>query len=440
MPFPPGLAEAVATEVQVRRPELVVAQESVRRTKPFGQDGGAAAVRRRLAELTERVTPPDRWLRHSKRPDRWVQTEPGDGGTYGFLRTTESVFHLHGDLTYGAQLPPEMREVARDPANVKRVTWAKRGKQWECLEPGVQLSNLRDRSFSLDRRADVLISHFSVSAPGEPVRKGGGYSYKNENKKERQAASLADLQAEIAKKRKDLQAGLKWADFGARFSPSYEEALRAVLWPTGRAPKVGGPPEEVEKVWKDIVLKHRRCFWIDGCAAPCVQNHKIHFSVRPNAVPVARQPIPVSPFDDMRVEYHIEENVVLGKLQKIDTVREGVPEWSTPVFVVDQDAKGVLGRMVCAYGPVNQRLVLPSFPSADPERAFRMMAGKHHHSVVDAIWGYTQFLLDEDTQKLLVICIGGCGCLSARRPRRPTRRGMWRKLSVPCAMRTVKSS
>ena len=50
----------------------------------------------------------------------------------------------------------------------------------------------------------------------------------------------------------------------------------------------------------------------------------------------------------MRVEYHIEENVVLGKLQKIDTVKEGMPEWSTPVFVVDQDAKGILGMMVCA--------------------------------------------------------------------------------------------
>ena len=89
---------------------------------------------------------------------------------------------------------------------------------------------------------------------------------------------------------------------------------------------------------------------------------------------------------------------------KNDTVKEGMPEWSTPVFVVDQDAKGLLGRMVCAYGPVNRWLELPSFPSADPERAFRLMAGKSHHSVVDAIWGYTQFMLDDETQKLLVVC------------------------------------
>ena len=99
-----------------------------------------------------------------------------------------------------------------------------------------------------------------------------------------------------------------------------------VLWPTGKDPKVSGTTEQVDRVWNEIVLGHRRCFWIDGCAAPCVRAHKIHFSVRLGAVLVARQPIPVSPYDDLRVEYHIEENVVLGKLQKIDTVKEGMPE------------------------------------------------------------------------------------------------------------------
>ena len=33
-----------------------------------------------------------------------------------------------------------------------------------------------------------------------------------------------------------------------------------------------------------------------------------------------------------------------------------------------------------------------------------MAAGKRHRTLVDAIWGYTQFLLDEETRKLLVIC------------------------------------
>ena len=120
--------------------------------------------------------------------------------------------------------------------------------------------------------------------------------------------------------------------------------------------------------------------------------------------PVARQPIPLSPYDNLRVEYHIAENVAQGKLRKIEVGKEQLPEWSTPVFVVDQDAKGLLGRMVCAYGPVNACLEISTFPAADPQEAFDTAAFKGHHTVVDAIWGYTQFLLDDEPRKLLVVC------------------------------------
>ena len=81
--------------------------------------------------------------------------------------------------------------------------------------------------------------------------------------------------------------------------------------------------------------------------------------------------------------------------------KEALPEWSTPVFIVDQEAKGLLGRMVRAYGPVNSRLEITTFPSADPQVAFDIAAFKKHHTVVDAIWGYTQFLLDDSTKRLL---------------------------------------
>ena len=86
-----------------------------------------------------------------------------------------------------------------------------------------------------------------------------------------------------------------------------------------------------------------------------------------------------------------EENLYEGKLRKIRPDQgEPLPEWATPVFVADQDAKGLLGRLVCAYGVVNAAMELPTFPSADPQRAFDMAAGKRHHTVVDAIWGIAQ--------------------------------------------------
>jgi len=119
--------------------------------------------------------------------------------------------------------------------------------------------------------------------------------------------------------------------------------------------------------------------------------------LKSGAKPVTRQPIPLSHSDDLRVEYHIEDNVVRGKLRKIDTAKDQLPGWSTAVFVVDQDAKSLLGRCMC--GPVNGELEISTFPSAAPAR-------ESQHSVLDAILGYTQFFLYEPTRKVLVIVVG----------------------------------
>jgi hypothetical protein len=35
--------------------------------------------------------------------------------------------------------------------------------------------------------------------------------------------------------------------------------------------------------------------------------------------------------------------------------------------------------------------------------AFEIAAGKDHHTLVDAIWGYTQFLLGPQTRRMLVL-------------------------------------
>ena len=113
----------------------------------------------------------------------------------------------------------------------------------------------------------------------------------------------------------------------------------------------------------------------------------------------------MSPYDEMRTEYHLEEWTVQGKLRKINPAKEPLSEWPTPVFVVDQDAKGLLGRMVCAYGPVNKNLEISTFPSADPEAAFNQAAGKDHHTTIDAIWGYTQLMVDEATSKILTVVV-----------------------------------
>ena len=230
----------------------------------------------------------------------------------------------------------------------------------------------------------------------EPVRKGAQMSYR---KKQAKAAQLfPELEAEIEKRIKERVRGVQWAG-AARQSAEF----RAVLAEKSKT-KIGGTPAEQRRFFDEIVAAFPQCFWVDGCPAPTVRDKVIGFRLKPNAKPVARQPIPVSPYDDLRVEYQIREFIEDGKLRKIDTQKEPLPEWATPVFIVDQDAKGMLGRLVCAYGPVNKELEISAFPSADPTRAFELAAGKSHHTVVDAIWGYTQFLIDEPTRKMLTIC------------------------------------
>ena len=51
-----------------------------------------------------------------------------------------------------------------------------------------------------------------------------------------------------------------------------------------------------------------------------------------------------------------------------------------------------------------QGVEISTFPSADPARAFEIAAFKSHHTVVDAIWGYTQFHICPETRKMLAIC------------------------------------
>ena len=200
------------------------------------------------------------------------------------------------------------------------------------------------------------------------IAKAGHYSYKQEGKKDTQAKMFPELLKEIEAKRAQWETGLKWADKTARESPGYKAALKDGCVKDGKW-RIGGGPEERDRFFKEVVGAFPHCFWMDGCAAPTVRNHIIEFDVKSGAKPVARQPIPLSPFDEVRVEYHLDENCVSGKMRKIDTVKEGLPEYSTPVFIVDQDAKGTLGRMVCAYGPVNKNLAVATFPSADPQKA-----------------------------------------------------------------------
>ncbi len=76
-----------------------------------------------------------------------------------------------------------------------------------------------------------------------------------------------------------------------------------------------------------VVAPHPEQFSLEGCAAPYARGSVISFESKPGAVPVARQPNPVPPYDEMHTEYHSEEWKVQGRVRKMDMSKERLPEW-----------------------------------------------------------------------------------------------------------------
>ena len=64
--------------------------------------------------------------------------------------------------------------------------------------------------------------------------------------------------------------------------------------------KIGGTAQEQDEFFAKVIGPHPEQFWLEGCAAPCVSGTVISFKLKPGAKPVARQPIPMSPYDELR--------------------------------------------------------------------------------------------------------------------------------------------
>jgi hypothetical protein len=138
--------------------------------------------------------------------------------------------------------------------------------------------------------------------------------------------------------------------------------------------------------------------WIEGCGAATIQGEVVPFNVKFNAKPVMRQPFNLCPDDERQAELQTIQNqdcvsgpeVLSKRMIKIETAIEGSTEWSTAAFIVDQDYKGLLGRIVCAFGPASDALELMAYPSDDPEMASRSCSELTHHSQCDVVMSFHQ--------------------------------------------------
>jgi len=152
----------------------------------------------------------------------------------------------------------------------------------------------------LGARSDMAPPEFSIFR-SEAARKGAHKSYKSVGKKEKQEELFPQLREEIQKKRLELYKDLPWESPESRRTPEFIEELKKQSM--GR---IGGSPEEQRMFFEKVIARYPQCFWIEGCAAPFVKGHIVKFRLKENAKPVARQPLPVSPYDEMRVEFHLK--------------------------------------------------------------------------------------------------------------------------------------
>ena len=85
-----------------------------------------------------------------------------------------------------------------------------------------------------------------------------------------------------------------------------------------------------------------------------------------DARPRVQQPFPLSEFDQLRLDYHLDEDVALGKARWLEAGEKC--EWASPAFVVDQSGKGLLGRPVRDYRWPNSQTEDHAWPSPDGQQ------------------------------------------------------------------------
>ena len=73
-------------------------------------------------------------------------------------------------------------------------------------------------------------------------------------------------------------------------------------------------PSNARDVWiRDVIRPHPKALWIEGCEGPRIKDFEVRLRIKPDAVPKAAQPIPLGEFDQLRVDFRVEEEVALGK-------------------------------------------------------------------------------------------------------------------------------
>ena len=87
-------------------------------------------------------------------------------------------------------------------------------------------------------------------------------------------------------------------------------------------------PKQRSSFVTKVLRAFSMCFWVEGCNAPRVDGFLAHIEPLPDAVPRIQQPLHLSPFDQLRLEYHEDLDVAEGKAEWIQPGEAG--SWGSP--------------------------------------------------------------------------------------------------------------
>lgn len=151
----------------------------------------------------------------------------------------------------------------------------------------------------------------------------------------------------------------------------------------------------------DLVLEFSDVFWIDGARHSTVTGAQCRIETG-NAAPVRLPPYHLSPYDQTRLEFHLDR---LEKAGYISDLPPGVPcDWGFPCFVVDKPSD-ILGRMVIDYRKLNERTLRNPYPMRLVDQCLDELGSSVIYTSMDAVDGFWQIPLHPDHRyKTAMVC------------------------------------
>lgn len=140
----------------------------------------------------------------------------------------------------------------------------------------------------------------------------------------------------------------------------------------------------------DISKELNNAFGLDGRLGS--YEEKVHIKMKEGATPVSLPPFPASPANRKVIDEQIDAWLQLGVIEPSQS------PWAAPAFIVWRNDKP---RMVIDYRKLNDQVIPDEFPLPRQEDITQALNGSQYLSTLDALAGFTQLTMDEESAEKL---------------------------------------